>query len=95
MRLPGLGVCFQAGSQPGSRVILQPWLVLRGFTIYGSLLDMHTPLMPFNLALVYGIAPSELRAAQITQVSLVTLTTLLVALVTWTMTRSLIADHQL
>ena len=96
------GVCaFQAWAYAfrldlslGPRVILEPWLLHRGFTIYSSLLDIHTPLMPFTLALVHGIAPSELRAAQITQVSLVTLTTLLVALVTWSMTRSLIADHQ-
>jgi len=62
----------------GPRVILQPWLLHRGFLMYENAADLHTPLMPLILSALVPLIPDGLERAKLALVGLLSLTTLLV-----------------
>jgi hypothetical protein len=61
----------------GPRVILQPWLLERGFVMYEQLADLHSPLMPLALAALRTLIPDGLQLAKLTLVGLLSLSTML------------------
>jgi hypothetical protein len=65
----------------GPRVILQPWLLRSGFIQYETAIDIHTPLMPFILALFQPLAPSGLFLAKLALIGLLSITLVLVFLI--------------
>jgi hypothetical protein len=62
----------------GPRVIMQPWAMQNGAVIYENLADLHTPLMPLIISLLRYLIPEGLRLAKLTQVGLLSLSTLLI-----------------
>jgi len=81
----GLGlILFQAWAYAralplilGPRVILQPWLLRRGFVMYESIIDIHTPLMPLVIAALAPLNPDGLILAKSVLIALLSLTTFL------------------
>ncbi len=67
----------------GPRVVLQPWLIQRGFTMYEQLVDLHSPLMPLALAALRPLVPDGLRLAKLALVALLSLSTLLTFAAAW------------
>jgi hypothetical protein len=65
----------------GPRVILQPWLLQRGFVLYEMIADLHSPLMPLTLAALRPLFPDGLQLAKLALVALISCTTLLTFLV--------------
>ncbi len=62
----------------GPRVILQPWMMLRGRLLYRDIGDEHAPLMYLILALLRQFTQNGLLLAQYVLVSLLTINVLLV-----------------
>jgi len=67
----------------GPRVILQPWLLQRGFVLYENIADLHSPLMSLILAALRPWVPDGLALAKLVLVVLLSLTTLLTFVVGW------------
>jgi hypothetical protein len=67
----------------GPRVILQPWLLQRGFVLYENIADLHSPLLSLLLAAWVPWVPDGLALAKGALVALLTLTTLLTFVVAW------------
>lgn len=96
-RLPPLALCgllglvlFQAWAYAarlplslGPRVILQPWLLQRGFVLYENIADLHSPLLSLILAALRPLVPDGLALAKGALVALLTLTTLLTFVAGW------------
>ena len=61
----------------GPRVILQPWLMSKGFILYDQIADLHTPLMPLLLSIMAPLFHELFELARAALVALLTLTTLL------------------
>jgi hypothetical protein len=61
----------------GPRVILEPWLLRRGFVIYEGIADLHTPLMPLILATLAPLFRNGFDLAKLALIVLLSLTTLL------------------
>lgn len=62
----------------GPHVILEPWLLRQGWSLYRELPDHHTPLMPLLMSLAQRFSGEELRAGKLVLVALLLLTLLLV-----------------
>lgn len=67
----------------GPRVILQPWLLRRGFTMYENIADLHSPLMPLLIATLTPLIPDGLTLAKLVLVALLSLSTVLTFVVGW------------
>lgn len=67
----------------GPRVILQPWLLKRGFVMYEDIVDLHSPLMPLIIATLTPLIPDGLSLARLILVALLSLSTLLTFVVGW------------
>jgi hypothetical protein len=67
----------------GPRVILQPWLLKRGFVMYEDIVDLHSPLMPLLVATLTPLMPDGLSLAKLILVVLLSLSTLLTFVVGW------------
>ena len=65
----------------GPRVIFEPWALRNGYFIYENITDLHSPLMPWLLAVLGYIVPNGLRLAKLTLVGLLSLSTLFTFLV--------------
>ena len=67
----------------GPRVILQPWLLWRGFTMYENIADLHSPLMPLLIATLRPLIPDGLTLAKLVLIALLSLSTLLTFVAGW------------
>jgi hypothetical protein len=67
----------------GPRVILEPWLLHRGFVMYESIVDIHAPLMPLLIATLATLIEDGLKLGKLLLAALLSLTTLLTFLVVW------------
>jgi hypothetical protein len=67
----------------GPRVILQPWLLQRGFVMYENISDIHSPMMSLVLAMLRQVMPDGLRLARLVLVALLALSTILTFAVGW------------
>jgi hypothetical protein len=67
----------------GPRVILQPWLLKRGFVMYEEIVDLHSPLMPLIVAMLTPLIPDGLNLAKLILVVLLSLSTVLTFVVGW------------
>ena len=67
----------------GPRVILQPWLLRRGFVLYENIADLHSPLLSLILAALAPWVSDGLVLAKGVLVALLSLTTLLTFVVGW------------
>lgn len=61
----------------GPRVVLQPWLMQRGYLLYKNIADEHPPLLSFLLLAMQPIASDSLQVAKFTLILLISVTTLL------------------
>ena len=61
----------------GPRVLLQPWLLSRGFVMYRDIIDLHAPLMPLALSSLVPLFPDGVVLAKTAMAALLTLSTLL------------------
>jgi len=61
----------------GPRVVLQPWLIARGFVMYRDIVDLHAPLMPLILSALVPWFRDGILLAQVAIASLVSVSTLL------------------
>jgi hypothetical protein len=61
----------------GPRVILQPWLMAHGYSLYEQIADLHTPLMPLLLSFLSPLFRNGFELARAADVVLVTLTAFL------------------
>jgi hypothetical protein len=77
---------YQLPLSLGPRVILQPWLLWRGFVMYEDIVDLHSPLMPLVVATLTPLIPDGLNLAKLILVVLLSLSTLLTFVVGWRMT---------
>lgn len=75
------GFYFRLPLSLGPRVILQPWLMQRGFLIYEHIGDLHTPLMPMAISALLPLVPDPLRLAKLVLVGLLSLSTILAFLI--------------
>jgi len=69
--------CSELPLSLGPRVILQPWLMKRGFLMYEEIADLHSPLMPLMLTALTPLIPDGLDLARLALVVLLSLSTLL------------------
>jgi hypothetical protein len=75
------GFYFRLPLSLGPRVILQPWLMQRGFLIYENIGDLHSPLMPMALSAMLPVISDPLRLAKLVLVGLLCLSTILAFLI--------------
>jgi hypothetical protein len=61
----------------GPRMILQPWLLQNHLILYENIGDQHIMVLPFLFVLLRHLVPDGLLLAQLVQVALISLTTLL------------------
>jgi hypothetical protein len=61
----------------GPRVIFEPWALRNGFVLYENLVDIHSPLMPWLLAVLGWLIPNGLYLAKVVLIGLLSLSTLL------------------
>jgi len=68
---------FRLDLSLGPRVILQPWLLQRGFVMYENVADLHSPLMPLSISALPLVFYDGLQQAKVVLVALLCCTTLL------------------
>jgi hypothetical protein len=61
----------------GPRVLLQPWLIARGFVMYRDIVDLHAPLMPLILSALVPLFRDGILLAKVVIVALLSLSVLL------------------
>ena len=68
---------FELQLSLGPRVIMQPWLLGRGFVMYENIADLHSPLMPLLIAALTPLIPDGLILAKLILITLLSLSTVL------------------
>lgn len=61
----------------GPRVVLEPWLLQRGYLLYEDIADVHMPLMPLVLGAVAPLCSDGVGCARAVLVTLISLSALL------------------
>jgi hypothetical protein len=61
----------------GPRVILEPWLLRRGYLLYEEIADLHSPLLSLLLSVLIPLFPDGLSMARTVLVVIISLSTLL------------------
>ncbi len=69
--------CAKLSLSVGPRVILQPWLLKRGFLMYEEVVDLHSPLMPLIVTALTPLVPDGLHLAKLVLVVLLSFSTVL------------------